>query len=262
MKSGAAMDNTRDKKKPSGAEGIMPYRQGEDKKKQVETMFNSIAPAYDFMNACMSLGMHTHWRNMALKASVRRLGYLPEEILDVATGTGDLIFALRRRYPHASLTGIDISGGMLEIARKKLAEFPDERNITFLQGDCLDMPFEEENFDMVTVAYGVRNFKDMLKGYQEMRRVLRRGGVICVVELSQPTSAIPLLFYKGYTRGFIPVAGRLMSGDPRAYSYLHESIEAAPQRDAMTAIMKKAGFRDCRWKSIFPGAVCIYTGIK
>lgn len=249
-------------KDKQGAERIMPYKEGEAKGKQVESMFNSIAPAYDFMNSCMSLGMHTHWRNIALKMAVRRLGYKPEDILDVATGTGDLIFALRRRYPYASLTGIDLSGGMLAIARKKLAEFPDERNITFLQGDCMEMPLEDNSFDMVTVAYGVRNFEDMLRGYREMLRVLRPGGVICVVELSQPKSAIPLLFYKGYTRGFIPVAGRLMSGDPRAYSYLHESIEASPQRDAMTSLMKQAGFRDCVWKSIFPGAVCIYLATK
>ena len=245
-----------------GAEGVMPYSPGEGKGKQVETMFNSIAPAYDFMNSCMSLGMHTHWRNRALREGVRRLGHTPEDVLDVATGTGDLIFAMRRRYPHASLTGIDLSGGMLEIARKKLAEFPEERNITFIQGDCMEMPLEDESFDMVTVAYGVRNFENMVRGYREMLRVLRPGGIVCVVELSQPTSALPLLMYKGYTRGFIPVAGRLMSGDPRAYSYLHESIEAAPQRGAMTALMEEAGFSDCTWKSIFPGAVCIYIGTK
>lgn len=245
-----------------GAESVMPYTPGEDKGKQVESMFDSIAPAYDFMNACMSLGMHTHWRNHALRLACRRLGRVPEDVLDVATGTGDLVFAMRRRYPHAAITGIDLSGGMLEIARRKLQEFPDERNISFLQGDCMDMPIPDDSFDMVTVAYGVRNFEDMKRGYAEMRRVLRPGGVLCVVELSQPVSAIPLLLYKGYTRGFIPVAGRLMSGDPRAYSYLHESIEAAPQRSAMTAIMESAGLRDCTWKSLFPGAVCIYLASK
>lgn len=245
-----------------GAENVMPYKEGEAKGKQVETMFNSIAPAYDMMNACMSMGMHVHWRNLALKMAVNRLGRVPEDILDVATGTGDLVFALRHRYPHASITGIDLSGGMLAIARRKLAEFPDERQITFLQGDCMEMPLDDDSFDMVTVAYGVRNFEDMARGYREMRRVLRPGGVLCVVELSQPVSAIPLLFYKAYTRGFIPVAGRLMSGDPRAYSYLHESIEAAPQRQSMTDIMRNAGFKDCIWKSVFPGAVCIYLATK
>lgn len=245
-----------------GAENVMPYNEGEAKGKQVESMFNSIALSYDMMNACMSLGMHTHWRNLALKMAVKRFGHTPEDILDVATGTGDLVFALRRRYPYASLTGIDLSGGMLAIARKKLREFPEERNITFLQADCMAMPLEDDSFDMVTVAYGVRNFEDMERGYREMRRVLRPGGILCVVELSQPVSPIPLLLYKGYTRGFIPIAGRLMSGDPRAYSYLHESIEAAPQRKDMVAIMEHAGLSDCTWKSVFPGAVCIYLGTK
>lgn len=250
-------------KERQGAEKVMPYSSDAGGKgKQVESMFDSIAPAYDFMNACMSLGMHRMWRNMALNGAVKRLGAVPADILDVATGTGDLVFALRRRYPHASITGIDLSGGMLAIARKKLAEFPDERGICFIQGDCLDMPIDDESFDMVTVAYGVRNFERMEQGYREMLRVLRPGGVLCVVELSQPVAGLPLLLYKGYTRGFIPVAGRLLSGDPRAYSYLHESIEAAPQRADMTAVMARAGFTDCYWKSIFPGAACFYLGTK
>lgn len=243
-------------------EDVKPYAASGSKSKQVETMFDSIAPAYDLMNACMSLGMHNIWRDMALKMAVRRLGGKPADLLDVATGTGDLLFALRKRFPYATLTGIDLSGEMLAIARRKLAEYPDERDIRFIQGDCLDMPLDDESFDMVTVGYGVRNFENMKRGYEEMRRVLRPGGVICVVELSQPVSAIPLLLYRAYTRGFIPVAGRLMSGDPRAYSYLHESIEAAPQRRDMADIMASAGFRDCIWKSVFPGAACIYIATK
>ena len=126
----------------------------------------------------------------------------------------------------------------------------------------MEMPLPSDSFDLVTVAYGVRNFEDMARGYREMLRVLRPGGVICVVELSEPTAPLSRLLYKAYTRGFIPVAGRLMSGDPRAYSYLHESIEAAPQREAMSRIMLQAGFSGCSWKSVFPGAVCIYLATK
>lgn len=243
----------------------MPYDSDKGKGEQVESMFDSIAPAYDFMNSVMSLGMHTLWRDLALKMAVRRLGHAPAKILDVATGTGDIVFALRRRHPQAEITGIDLSDGMLDIARRKLAETdlpPASGKTEFIQGNCLDLPFADGSFDMVTVAYGVRNFENTLKGYREMLRVLKPGGILCVVELSEPTSLIPRIFYKGYTRGFIPVAGRLMSGDPRAYSYLHESIEAAPQRADMTAIMTQAGIKGATWKSVFPGAVCIYLGGK
>ncbi|MDE6273409.1 MAG: bifunctional demethylmenaquinone methyltransferase/2-methoxy-6-polyprenyl-1,4-benzoquinol methylase UbiE [Muribaculaceae bacterium] len=254
-----------------GAEKIMPYGDDAAKGGQVEKMFDSIAPAYDFMNSVMSLGMHTHWRNLALRMAADRLSEeethenrSPENILDIATGTGDVAFALHARYPQAHISGLDLSEGMLEIARKKSEALPEEEQamISFRQGDSLKMNFEDATFDMITVAYGVRNFENLRQGYSEMRRVLRPGGVLCVIELSQPTGWLPLLGYRAYTRGVIPIAGRLVSGDPRAYSYLHESIEAAPQRGAMTAIMEEVGFREARWKSIFPGAVTIYTAIR
>lgn len=246
-------------------EKVMPY--GDDagsKGGQVEEMFDSIAPAYDQMNTIMSLGMHTYWRNKALRMAAKLLGREPGRVLDVATGTGDVAFAMSHLWPEAEIIGIDLSEGMLSIAREKRDFMAEKRkiNIDFRKGDSLALEYPDSQFDLVTVAYGVRNFENPLKGYQEMLRVLRPGGVICVVELSMPTAWLPLLFYKGYTRGLIPVAGRLMSGDPRAYSYLHESIEAAPQRGDMTALMKKAGFSNAEFKSVFPGAVTIYTGKK
>lgn len=246
------------------AEKVMPYLEGKGKREQVETMFDSIAPAYDLMNRLMSLGMHTRWRNYALRQARQRLGYAPEKILDVATGTGDLVFPLHRRFPKAQITGIDLSEGMLEIARCKLAAYPSQNKdlIIFLQGDCLNLPFEDNSFDLLTVAYGVRNFADTLRGYREMLRVLKPGGVLCVVELCQPTAALPLAAYRLYTRGIIPLAGRLISGDPRAYSYLHESIEAVPQRRRMALLMKEAGFKRCAWKTLSPGVVGIYIGSK
>lgn len=253
-----------DKSTGNGAEKIMPYTEDESKGRQVETMFDSIAPAYDLMNSLMSLGMHTRWRNKALSMALRRLTRPAKEILDVATGTGDLVFALAHKLPTAHLTGIDLSGGMLEIARKKAASLTplDRHRIKFIQADCLALPFADNSFDLVTVAYGVRNFEKLRKGYAEMLRVLRPGGVICVVELSCPTAAFPLLGYKMYTRGLIPVAGKLISGDSRAYSYLHESIEAAPQREEMTRIMQEAGFEGTTYKSLTPGVVCIYLAEK
>ncbi len=247
-----------------GAEKIMPYGGDSAKGGQVEQMFDSIAPAYDLMNSVMSLGMHTHWRNRALKIASELLGHSPETILDVATGTGDVAFALHHRFPHAHIHGLDLSEGMLRIAREKLSALPEpERALfSFVQGDSLKMNFEDDRFDLITVAYGVRNFENLRQGYSEMLRVLKPGGVLCVIELSQPTAWLPLAGYRIYTRGLIPVAGRLVSGDPRAYSYLHESIEAAPQRAAMTRIMTEAGFDGARWKSMTPGVATIYTAKK
>lgn len=247
-----------------GAEKIMPYGDDAAKGGQVEKMFDSIAPAYDLMNNVMSLGMHTRWRNIALRMASERLGHCPQDILDVATGTGDVAFALHKLYPEARITGLDLSDGMLAIAREKCGSLPAEEReaLKFIQGDSLGMGFADNSFDLITVAYGVRNFENLRKGYAEMLRVMRPGGVIGVVELSQPTSWLPLMSYRAYTRGLIPVAGRIVSGDPRAYSYLHESIEAAPQREEMARIMKEVGFSGARWKSLMPGAVTIYTAVK
>lgn len=253
------------KKSEEGAEKILPYGDGIGSKgEEVERMFDSIAPAYDIMNRIMSLGQHTRWRNKALSIAGAMLPGSPKHILDVATGTGDVAFALHNRYPEARITGLDLSDGMLGIARHKLADMDaGARNLlAFLRGDSMDMDFPDNEFDLITVAYGVRNFENLRRGYAEMLRVLRPGGVLCVVELSQPVATLPLAGYRLYTRGVIPLAGRIVSGDPRAYSYLHESIEAAPQRQAMTDIMTDVGFSDAHWKSIFPGAVTIYTARK
>lgn len=243
----------------------MPYgKNGTSKGDEVEQMFDSIAPAYDFMNSIMSLGQHTRWRNKALKLAGEMLTHTPEKILDIATGTGDVAFALHKRYPNARIVGIDLSEGMLKIARKKLSSKDPytKRLMSFRQADSLKMDFEDDEFDMITVAYGVRNFENLHQGYSEMLRVLKPDGVICVIELSQPIDTVPLAGYRLYTRGIIPLAGRIVSGDPRAYSYLHESIEAAPQRKAMTDIMTEVGFTKARWKSLFPGALTIYTARK
>lgn len=261
-----------------GAEKIMPYGSKEGngaKGKQVEDMFDSIAPAYDLMNSLMTMGMHKIWRNRALKlalAMLRDSGGSPGRILDVASGTGDVVFALHKSLPEADITGVDLSQKMLDIAIEKAGRLKagnanafagrKDGEIRFVKGDCLALPFADECFDMVTVAYGVRNFENALQGYREMLRVLRPGGVLCVIELCQPVSAPVLAGYKLYTRGLIPAAGRIVSGDSRAYSYLHESIEAAPQRDDMCALMREAGFVKASWRTYFPGVICAYIAQK
>ncbi|MDE6682768.1 MAG: class I SAM-dependent methyltransferase, partial [Muribaculaceae bacterium] len=158
-----------EKEKLSGAELINPYGETDHKGEQVEQMFDSIAPAYDFMNTAMTFGLHRYWRNRALKAAAKRCAS-PSDILDIATGTGDVAFHLAANHPMAAVTGVDLSHGMLDIAKRKVKEMPEEirRRIAFEQGDSLALQFGNGSFDLVTVAYGVRNFEHLRQGLDEM----------------------------------------------------------------------------------------------
>lgn len=237
-------------------EHITPYGNDAPKEEQVEQMFDSIAPAYDFMNRAMTLGIDRLWRSKAvgmLRASN------PQHILDIATGTGDLAIELARKLPQATIVGADLSEGMVTIGREKVEKAGLSDRVTLTVADCLHLPFNNEEFDCITVAYGVRNFADIEAGYREMYRVMRPGGVLCVIELSTPTNRLVKPFYRLYTRGIIPAIGRLISKDSRAYSYLPESIAAVPQGAAMCALMEQAGFTDAQFKPLTFGVCTIYT---
>ena len=242
-------------------EEINPYNREEDKGKQVEQMFDSISPKYDFMNSAMSLGQHRRWRNKALKTALKEL--LPGKnykILDIATGTGDVAFRLHSLLPAALITGIDLSEGMLKIAREKLLQLPlaEQELIAFGKGDSLSMPFHDGEFDLATVAYGVRNFSDLKKGLVEIRRVLNPRGILCIIELSTPVNLLTRTAYKIYSGKIIPWMGKIVSGDNRAYSYLPESIEACPQREDMAALLYASGFNRVEWHSLSFGAITYY----
>lgn len=244
---------------------VKPYNQEESKGKQVGEMFDSIAPAYDFMNTAMTGGLHRWWRNRALSMALKRLGNTETgKVLDVACGTGDVSFRLHELLPDAYISGLDLSPGMLKIAREKLSamDSPAKSHIDFTEGDSLALPYGEDSFDMVTVAYGVRNFERLQDGYAEMLRVLRPGGVLCVVELSEPDNPFVKSAYHLYSRKVIPLIGKLISHDPRAYTYLPESIAACPQRTAMTTLMTAAGFKNASFKSLTLGVVTIYLASK
>lgn len=259
---------TENSKNINGVEEVTPYRGKEEEHKgaQVEEMFDSIAPAYDFMNTAMTFGLHRRWRDKALHAAVESISALIADetedlrVLDVATGTGDVAFRIHDILPQAFITGIDLSAGMLDVARKKLFSMPAEirEKIAFGKADCLKLPFHDGEFTMITVAYGVRNFENLLQGLREMRRVLKPGGVLCVIELSCPEGKLTGLGYRIYTRNLIPFVGRLVSGDSHAYTYLPQSIAACPQRNDMAALMKEAGFSSVKWKSLTFGAVTYY----
>lgn len=241
------------------AEKINPYNDNESKTGQVRQMFDSIAPAYDFMNRCMTMGIDKLWRRKAVKIVGKSR---PQHLLDVATGTGDLAIQLCKKLNPAKIVGIDLSEGMLEIGRRKVADRGLDRVITLEQGDCLNLRFGEGEFDAVTVAYGVRNFEHLEQGYAEMYRVLAPGGMLCVVELSTPTNPLIKFFYDIYTRHIIPFVGRSKSKDARAYSYLPESIAAVPQGEAMLQIMRRIGFKQCQAIAMTFGTCSIYVGVK
>lgn len=243
----------------SEVEHITPYGDRRAKSEQVREMFDSIASAYDTMNRMMTLGIDRSWRRRCVKL-VKELA--PADILDLATGTGDLAAALAEAIPDARVTGGDLSEGMIEIGRRKIAAKGLADRVGLVVADALDLPFADSSFDVVTIAFGVRNFEHLDKGYAQMSRVLRPGGKIVVLELTPPSSKIARPFYNFYTRAIIPAVGRLVSKDRRAYSYLPESIAAVPARDAMTGLMTRAGFTDARWKNLTLGTATIYTAQK
>ena len=236
-------------------EEIKPYSSEGEKARQVEEMFDSIAPAYDFMNRAMTLGIDRWWRRVAVKMVGKSH---PRRILDVATGTGDFAIGLYNKIHPQQVVGIDLSQGMLDVARTKVVKHGLQDAITLQQGDCLALPFNDGDFDAVTVAFGVRNFEHLLQGYEQMHRVLAPGGVLCVVELSTPRNRVVRWFYDLYTLHIIPWFGALKSHDKSAYRYLPQSIAAVPQGDDMLAIMRQAGFKDCKVKRMTLGTCSIY----
>lgn len=239
-------------------EQVTPYNEG-SKTEQVRQMFDSIAPAYDFMNRAMTLGIDIWWRRLAVKR-LKRIH--PAHILDVATGTGDFAIQLNESLHPQHITGIDLSQGMLDKACRKVKEKGLEEVISFEQGDCMALPMQDETFDAVTVAFGVRNFEHLQQGYQEMARVLKPGGMLCVLELSTPTNSFIRWFYDVYTLHIIPWVGSLKSGDKSAYRYLPKSIAAVPQGDDMLQMMRNADLRDATFKRLTLGVCTIYTAIK
>lgn len=245
---------------PGHVEDITPYGQDTCKHEQVQQMFDNIAASYDRLNAMMTFGMHRRWLRHLVRGTATAS---PSRILDIATGTGDVAIALAHKMPQAHIDGIDLSQAMLDIARNKVAADKDAaRRITFECGDALALPYDDASFDAVTVAYGVRNFDNLSRGYAEMYRVLRPGGRLLVLELSTPASALLRLPYKAYVHCAIPIMGRLISKDSRAYRYLPESVEAVPARGAMCRLMEAEGFGGTRWRSFFLGVCTLYTAEK
>ena len=241
-----------------GQEVIKPYGEGE-KAKQVEEMFDNIAPSYDKLNHRLSWNIDKGWRRKA----IRQLApFKPQTLLDIATGTGDFaILAAEMLHPQ-KLVGADISEGMMEIGRKKVREKGLQDIISFEKEDCLHLSYQDETFDAVTAAFGIRNFASLDSGLQEMQRVLRKGGHLSIVELTSPVSFPMKQLFHVYSHTVLPVYGRLISKDTSAYSYLTKTIEAFPQGEQMVEILHKAGFSEASFKRLTFGICTMYFARK
>lgn len=230
-----------------------------NKKSQVNAMFDSIAHRYDFLNHFLSFGIDKIWRRKAI--NVIRKNINPVNILDVATGTGDLAIAALRLNPDR-IIGIDISAKMLEIGQMKIEKMGLSGKITLMPGDSENIEFENNYFDVAMVAFGVRNFADPVLGLKEMFRVVRPGGMIMVLEFSRP-SVFPFRnIYKFYFLSILPLIGRFFSKDKGAYSYLPESVMSFPDNKDFMDLMASAGFINNTQKRLSGGVASIYSGMK
>lgn len=236
----------------------MPYEKG-TKTEQVEQMFDNIAPTYDALNHRLSWDIDRSWRR---KAILQLAPYQPQRILDIATGTGDFaILAAEMLHPQ-QLIGADISEGMMQIARRKAASKQLDEIVSFQREDCMRLSYPEGTFDAVTAAFGIRNFADLDAGLREMCRVLRPGGHLSIVELTQPIAFPMRQLFSIYSHTILPVYGRLISKDTSAYSYLTQTIEAFPQGEQMVTILQQAGFSEARFRRLTFGICTMYFATK
>lgn len=240
-------------------EKIKPYSKDGSKKEQVKQMFDHIAPAYDRLNHLLSLGIDKGWRKKAI-ATLRP--YQPKTMMDVATGTGDFaLLAAKELKPH-QLIATDISEGMIAIGREKIQMAGMEQTISFACEDCCHLSFEDNTFDAITVAFGVRNFADLDLGLCEMHRVLRPNGRLVILELTAPDHFPMKQLFTIYSNIIIPSLGKLLSKDNKAYHYLPQTIQAFPQGEIMKGILEKASFSDVEFKRLTFGICTLYTANK
>ncbi len=240
-------------------EKIKPYGKQGDKGQLVEEMFDNIAPTYDALNHRLSWDIDKGWRRKAIGLLAP---FHPQSILDIATGTGDFaILAAQMLHPE-KLVGADISEGMMSIGKEKVRKLGLDNVVSFKKEDCMAMSFADNTFDAVTAAFGIRNFQDLDMGLKEMCRVLKKGGHLCIAELTTPVSFPMKQLFHIYSHTFLPIYGKLISKDSSAYSYLTATIEAFPQGERMMEILKKAGFSKVSFKRLTFGICTLYFAEK
>lgn len=240
-------------------EKLNPYGEKGEKGKIVEQMFDNIAPTYDTLNHRLSWQIDRTWRHRAIKYLEP---FRPQTILDVATGTGDLAILAARRLKPQRITGIDLSEGMMQVGRQKVERAGLKDVISFSRENCEQLSFADNSFDAVTAAFGIRNFSNLDKGLAEMCRVMKPGGHLSIVELTEPVSFPMHQLFRLYSHTILPAYGKLISKDTGAYSYLTGSIEAFPQGERMMEILKKAGFANPSFRRLTFGICTLYMATK
>ena len=238
---------------------MKPYNSNKSKKEEVQRMFDNIAPTYDKLNHLLSLSIDKAWRRRVMR-KVRRMK--PERILDLATGTGDLAIQMSKRIPSAKIMGVDLSEKMLAVAAEKVRRQGLEDHIALYQGDAENLDLDSGVMDVVTVAFGVRNFGNIEQGLSEIHRVLRSGGHLVILEFSTPRNFIVRKAYEFYSNHIMKPVGGLVSHDRKAYDYLPDSIVEFPGPDKFLKIMEGVGFEQCRHHSQSFGIAQIYIGRK
>jgi len=241
-------------------DNVVPDNQSElSKKEQVAKMFDNIAVKYDFLNRFLSAGIDVKWRKKALK-HLKEVH--PDTLLDVATGTADVAILAHSILTPNKITGIDISDGMLDIGRKKILSLGLEQQIELLNGDSENINFPDDSFDAVSVAFGVRNFQHLEKGLSEIKRVLKPGGKLMILEFSQPKLPIVKQVYALYMKIITPNMGKLFSKNATAYKYLDESIKKFPEGKNFLKVLDQLGYSTTYYKPLSLGICSIYCATK
>lgn len=238
---------------------VVPYKDNSDSKRvQVETMFDNIAPKYDFLNHTLSAGIDVLWRRKAIKILKAKN---PKTILDIATGTADFAIEAMALNPD-KIVGVDISEGMLSIGREKIVKKNLQQHITLSYGDCEKLEFATNSFDAITCSFGVRNFEHLQLGLAEMLRILKPNGTLVIIEFSQPEKFPIKQVYNFYFKRILPVIGKLISKDTAAYTYLPDSVKAFPYGAEFVGILTALGYTNSKAISLTFGVANIYTASK
>ena len=236
------------------------YAPGEQRATRVQDLFATIAPRYDLINDLQSFGLHRWWKRRVLALTEVRPG---QDALDLCCGTGDLAFALARR--GARVTGLDFSGPMLAVAEARslrAGAAGQSTPIRWLQGDAMKVPLADASFDVVTIAYGLRNLASFEGGVREMSRLLRPGGRVLVLDFGKPDNRVWRAFYFGYLRAIVPVFGRVFCGNAAAYRYILESLNHYPAQRGVDQLLRAAGFRESRIVNFLGGVMSINAAVK